>query len=159
MLEEQLIQTAGFHNVGPADAPTGFQLRVRSPYYRGLWANLIEKPTVTVDGERFDGDSIRWTLPAGEFSFDELQRSADARWPLGEAATLTVPRDALVLREAHTYVMRVKADNTAEQIEVRAGAARDALVEVTGELNPGDKVIVRGAERLSPGQAVRVVEG
>ena len=56
MLEEQLIQTAGFRNVGPEGAPTGFQLRVRSPYYRGLWANLIEKPTVTVDGERFDGD-------------------------------------------------------------------------------------------------------
>ena len=50
MLEEQLIQTAGFRNVGPEGARTGFQLRVRSPYYRGLWANLIEKPTVTVDG-------------------------------------------------------------------------------------------------------------
>ncbi|UUT36118.1 hypothetical protein [Microbacterium elymi] len=31
MLEEPLIQAAGFRNVGPEQAPTGFQLRVRKP--------------------------------------------------------------------------------------------------------------------------------
>jgi len=108
MLEEQLIQAAGFRNVGPEGAPTGFQLRVRSPYYRGLWANLIEKPTVTVDGERFDGDTIRWTLPAGEFSFEELQQSADARWPLGHAAVLTVPRDGGLARGIHDVSLELR---------------------------------------------------
>src|SRR6185312_2168300 len=93
MLQEQLIQTAGFRNVGPADARTGFQLRIRSPYYRGLWADLIERPTVIVDDEEFDGRDIRWTLPDGDFSFAELQESTDARWPMGTAAVLTVPRD------------------------------------------------------------------
>ena len=108
MLEEQLIQTAGFRNVGPHGAPTGFQLRVRSPYYRGLWANLIEKPTVTVDGERFDGDTIRWTLPAGEFSFEELQQAADARWPLGHAAVLTVPRAGGLARGIHDVSLELR---------------------------------------------------
>jgi len=108
MLEEQLIQTAGFRNVGPQGAPTGFQLRVRSPYYRGLWANLIEKPTVTVDGERFDGDTIRWTLPAGDFSFEELQQAADARWPLGHAAVLTVPRDGGLARGIHDVGLELR---------------------------------------------------
>ena len=73
-------------------------------------------------------------------------------------AALTVPRDALVLRESQTYVMRVKPDNTAERVEVKPGAARDTMVEVTGSLSAGDRVVVRGAERLSQGQAVRIVE-
>ncbi len=84
MLEEQLIQTAGFRNVGPEGARTGFQLRVRSPYYRGLWANLIEKPTVTVDGERFDGDGIRWTLPGGTSPSPSCRRRPT---PAGRSAT------------------------------------------------------------------------
>ncbi|MEY9951491.1 DUF6379 domain-containing protein [Leifsonia sp. EB34] len=113
MLEEQLIQTSGFRNVGPEGARTGFQLRVRSPYYRGLWANLIEKPTVTVDGERFGGDDIRWTLPTGhdsvaEFSFAELQESPDARWPLGHAAVLTVPRAGGLARGIHDVALELR---------------------------------------------------
>ncbi|GAA4155155.1 C-glycoside deglycosidase beta subunit domain-containing protein [Leifsonia shinshuensis] len=124
MLEEQLIQTSGFRNVGPEGARTGFQLRVRSPYYRGLWANLIEKPTVTVDGERFDGDDIRWTLPTGhdtaaEFSFAELQESTDARWPLGHAAVLTVPRAGGLSRGIHdvTLELRLRMSYIPEELQ------------------------------------------
>ena len=62
-----------------------------------------------------------------------------------------MPRDALILRDARTYVMRVTAENTAEPVDVAAGAARDARVEVRGELHAGDRVVVRGAERLQPG--------
>lgn len=119
MLEEQLIQTTGFRNVGPEGARTGFQLRVRSPYYRGLWANLIEKPTVTVDGERFDGDTIRWTLPAGEFSLAELADSVDARWPLGHAAVLTVPREGGLARGIHdvTLELRLRMSYIPEELQ------------------------------------------
>jgi hypothetical protein len=119
MLEEQLIQTAGFRNVGPEDGSTGFQLRVRSPYYRGLWANLIERPTVVVDGEEFEGDSIRWTLPDGDFSFAELQQSADARWPLGHAAVLTVPRPGGLSRGIHdvTLVLRLRMSYIPEELQ------------------------------------------
>jgi hypothetical protein len=104
---------------------------VRSPYYRGLWANLIEKPTVTVDGERFDGDTIRWTLPAGEFSFDELQQSADARWPLGHAAVLTVPRDGGLARGIHdvSLELRLRMSYIPEELQPSIWtAARKAVI-------------------------------
>ena len=119
MLEEQLIQAAGFRNVGPDDAPTGFQLRVRSPYYRGLWANLIEKPTVTVDGEEFAGDDIRWTLPTGEYTFTELQRSPDARWPMDAPAVLTVPRPGGLARGIHdvTLELRLRMSYIPEELQ------------------------------------------
>jgi RND family efflux transporter MFP subunit len=73
--------------------------------------------------------------------------------------TLTVPRDALVHRQNETYVMRVAADNTAEQIPVSASLASGDRVEVHGALSAGDRLIVRGAERLSPGQAVKIANG
>lgn len=124
MLEEQLIQAAGFRNVGPEDAPTGFQLRVRSPYYRGLWGNLIEKPTVTVDGEEFAGDDIVWTLPAGpsgatDYTFDELQRSPDARWPMDAPAVLTVPKPGGLARGIHdvTLELRLRMSYIPEELQ------------------------------------------
>lgn len=108
MLEEPLIQAAGFRNVGPDGAATGFQLRVRSPYYRGLWGSLIEKPTVTVDGEEFAGDDIRWTLPTGEYSFAQLQASTDARWPMDAPAVLTVPRPGGLARGIHDVTLELR---------------------------------------------------
>ncbi|TDR35572.1 RND family efflux transporter MFP subunit [Tahibacter aquaticus] len=132
----------------------GQEIQVR---LHGATQPVTVRAVVPVGDERSRQFELRVSLPEG---FALVGTAVEVALPeSGGELALTVPRDALVLREAHTYVMRVKADNTAEQVEVRAGAARDALVEVTGQLSPGDRVIVRGAERLSPGQAVRVVEG
>ncbi len=83
---------------------------------------------------------------------------ADVRLPtalLDQA--LLVPRDALVLRREAKYVYRITPDSTAEQVKVTLGPGRGEWIVVQGELSPGDRVAVRGAERLSNGQAVEVV--
>lgn len=72
---------------------------------------------------------------------------------------LTVPRDALVQRQDRTYVMRVSGENKAEQVVVTPGTSSGDFVEVRGALSVGDRLVVRGAERLSPGQAVSVRSG
>ena len=78
----------------------------------------------------------------------------------GAAETaLTVPRDALVRRQDRTYVMRVSGDNKAEQVIVTPGTSSGEFVEVRGALNAGDRLVVRGAERLSVGQLVAVRSG
>ena len=88
-------------------------------------------------------------------------------WPVGlnvrvavangeSKEVIAVPRDALVLRREGTSIFRVKADNTAEQVTVTIGMASGELVEIIGPVNPGDKIVVRGAERLQPGQAVQI---
>lgn len=71
-------------------------------------------------------------------------------------AGLTVPRDALVLRQDRTYVIRVSSDNKAEQVPVTLGATSGDLVEVRGALSVGDRLVVRGAERLNAGQSVSI---
>ena len=50
--------------------------------------------------------------------------------------------------------MRVRPDNTAERVAVNIGPGRANHVQVDGTLLAGDRVIIRGAERLEPGQSV-----
>ena len=57
------------------------------------------------------------------------------------------------------FVMRVSGDNKAEQVIVTPGTSSGEFVEVRGALNAGDRLVVRGAERLSVGQLVAVRSG
>lgn len=77
--------------------------------------------------------------------------------PLGTPrAQMAVPRDALILRADGTSVYRVKAD-TAERLAVIPGVADGDWVAVTGALEPGERVVVRGGENLQDGAPVKVV--
>ena len=76
--------------------------------------------------------------------------------PRNFKAVVTVPRDAVILRQGASYVMRVRADNTAERVAVNLGPGRDNQVQIGGTLRAGDRVIVRGGERLEPGQTVKI---
>jgi len=60
----------------------------------------------------------------------------------------------LVLRREGASVFRVKSDNTVEQVHVITGLGDGSYIEVIGELEAGDQVVTRGAERLSPGMEV-----
>lgn len=91
MLDANMIQTTGFRN---HDDGSGFSVRIRSPYYRGIWTNLLDGAVVTVDGERFEASEVEWNLGGKRSSLSELQEAADRRWPVEEAAELTVKRAA-----------------------------------------------------------------
>jgi RND family efflux transporter MFP subunit len=123
-----------------------------------------------VDGEHKGSGKVRAVIPVG----DERSRMVELRialsdrsWRVGAPvrveiapqslkAVVTVPRDAVILRQGSSYVMRVKADNTAERVAVNIGPGRANQVQIDGTLQAGDRVVVRGAERLEPGQAVKV---
>ena len=73
MLEKDMIQSHGFRNVVAGGEVTGFQLRIRIPYYRGIWASLLEGADVTVDGEEFSRDGILWTIGDRTLTLAELE--------------------------------------------------------------------------------------
>ena len=89
MLETAMIQTRGFRNRADGD---GFEVRLRLPYYRGLWTNLVDGAAVTVDGERFAAGTIGWSIDGVAYTLDELRADEDARWPVDVPAVLSVPR-------------------------------------------------------------------
>ena len=72
---------------------------------------------------------------------------------------VAIPRDALVLRGSEMFVLRVTSDNVVEKVNVDTGIGLGSLVEVIGDVNGGDRVITRGAERLQPGQEVVISGG
>jgi len=76
--------------------------------------------------------------------------------PKGEAKqSVSVPRDALILKGSTFYLFRVNADNKAEQLRVEVDAAVGNWVSLKGGVvAAGDKVIIRGGERLQPNASV-----
>ncbi|MBN7798728.1 efflux RND transporter periplasmic adaptor subunit [Parahaliea mediterranea] len=123
-------------------------------------------------GEVRDMARIRGLVPVGDTRsrMMELRLAlAASPWLIGEAVTvelpdsvrhsaLRVPRDALVLRDGEVFVYTVNEDNTARKVVVTPGAGRGESIAIEGELQPGDAVVVRGAERLREGQALRVIQ-
>jgi RND family efflux transporter MFP subunit len=68
--------------------------------------------------------------------------------------SLTVPRDALILRKNGSYVIKVNADSTVSRLAVVVGKGNKERVAITGSLKHGDNVAIRGAERLADGDKV-----
>lgn len=67
---------------------------------------------------------------------------------------LTVPKDALVQGRGGGWMVFVAADGKAEPRPITLGQAAGSRMEVLSGLAPGDQVVVRGNERLRPGQSV-----
>jgi RND family efflux transporter MFP subunit len=82
---------------------------------------------------------------------------AEVALPLGtRREALLIPKDAVVrtATEATETVYRILADGTVEPVVVRSGRGYGVWVEASGPLEPGDRLVTRGNERLRPGQAV-----
>jgi RND family efflux transporter MFP subunit len=115
------------------------------------------RTVVAVGSENTHQFELRLDIESGRFPVGQTVRvsvpTSDAR------QALVVPRDALVLRPGSISVFIVDGDKKAKQIMVTTGIDAGDQIEVAGDLNDGDTVIVRGNERLRPGQAVSIMEG
>ncbi len=85
-----------------------------------------------------------------------VNQSATVLIPAGaERQVLTVHKDAIVRNQGQAFVY-VASEGTAQIRPVQLGAAVGGRFEVLGGLGPGEPVVVRGNERLQPGQAITV---
>lgn len=121
---------------------------------------------------RDGGGTVRTIVPFGnpESHMFEVRLSVDPGvWTVGESVrlamptasakeVLAIPRDALVLRREGAFVFRINDEQIAEQVNVMTGLGAGNLIEVIGELQPGDRVVIRGAERLQDGTTVSIGE-
>jgi len=70
--------------------------------------------------------------------------------------TITVRRDALILRKDGVYVVKVDANNKVRRLPVVVGKGTVDRVSIRGALQHGDQVAIRGAERLKDGEEVQI---
>lgn len=124
-------------------------------------------------GGRQSLSPVRRVIPVGDERsrmFEVRVAVTDPSWVVGSPVRVAlpnsdprqlvaIPRDALVLRGSEMFVLRVTADNVVEKVEVDTGIGLGRMVEVIGNLSGGDRVVIRGAERLKPGQQVVVAKG
>src|ERR1039458_4201921 len=75
MFEKYIICTRGFRNVIQDGQTTGFQLNVRISYYRGIPLSCVEGFDVTVDGEAFSPDKMRYAIGDRTFTVGEAAQA------------------------------------------------------------------------------------
>lgn len=73
----------------------------------------------------------------------------------GTEKAILVPKDALVLG-GPSPIVYVVLDGKAVPVPVETGIALEGLIQVKGGVLGGQKVVVRGNERLRPGQPVKI---
>lgn len=151
--------------------PDHLEVVARAPlsYYR--YVRPGDELAIRVDDDLLMPAPLRTVVSIGnEFNHVfELRLDVQQPLPVGQTVRVTVPtanvrevlavpRDALVLRGDGISIFIVDEDNKARRIRVATGIGSDDLIEVTGPIQPGDLVVVRGNERLRPGQDVAIQE-
>ncbi|MNC97891.1 hypothetical protein D3C83_156940 [compost metagenome] len=61
-----------------------------------------------------------------------------------------------MLRADGKFVFRIGEGEVAERLPVETGIETGEMVELRGPFAAGDRLVVRGAENLSPGQKVTI---
>jgi RND family efflux transporter MFP subunit len=80
------------------------------------------------------------------------------QWPVRRSGpSLFVPSASVASTTDRTFVIRVRGGKT-EWVDIRTGLTTGPLVEVFGDLHPGDEIARRGTDELRPGTEVQTRE-
>ena len=101
-------------------------------------AHAVDVPTRTMAVE-LDVNNEDGRLCPGTF--------CQVRWPIRRTGpSLFVPSSSVATTTDRTFVIRVRGGKT-EWVDVKTGLTAGPLVEVFGDLEPGDEIAGRGTER------------
>ena|ERR1035438_1966215 len=129
-VQYNLLQ-GGFKNVSPNGQIAGFQVMVKTAYYRGVALSMIEGFDVTVDGETFKRDQIRFsTRGTKSYTLDELESVGDIRWPWLDPATLTISKPGGLKPGSHDVQVAVRLRISYMPFTPNVYSFRDKLVLV-----------------------------
>ena len=147
------------------------ELEVAARAAGSLLASVAPGDVIAVrNGDQTVDAAVRAVVPVG----DQTNRTLEVRiglpktdWRVGAAVEVRLPRtakrrvvavhrDALILRADRVSVFVVGADDLAKQVDIELGAADGDLIEAIGSIKAGDRIVIRGGERLRDGQKVLV---
>lgn len=82
---------------------------------------------------------------------------ARGRIAIGQSDALTVPQDAIVMRDGFAHVLKLGEGDRVQLLRVQTGRLADGRVEITQGLEADARVVVRGGAFLNDGDLVQVV--
>ena len=101
-MEKQVIQSVGFRNIKDAEGKTtGFQFKVRLPYYRGIFLSQIRPGTLFIDGEKIEKDRITWVINGEEYTNEEIRTNFQVHWSVTKPAVLKVKKEGGLAQGYH----------------------------------------------------------
>ena len=83
---------------------------------------------------------------------------ARGEFDLGAQPALTLPQQAVVVREGFSYVFRVNPDNRVNQVKVQIGRIADDRLQVLSGVTAEMRVVASGGSFLNDGDLVRVAD-
>jgi membrane fusion protein (multidrug efflux system) len=131
----------------------GIRIQFTVPAYPGeTFAGVVARPSFSLDPKtrtmpvELDVNNAGGRLAPGMY--------AEVAWPMARGgASLLVPATAIKATTEKVFVIRV-AGGVAEWVDVRRGTTQGTLVEVFGDLKPGDQVLLRATDEIRPGAPV-----
>jgi RND family efflux transporter MFP subunit len=126
----------------------------------------------TADGAQLDG-KVRAIAPTVESStraalvYVDIPSTGAARPGmfargeilLGQAAASMTPLSSVVTQDGYTYVFVVNDQQQVVRRRVETGAVHDNQIEIVAGVQPGERIVDKGAGFLKDGDRVRVVVG
>lgn len=97
-------------------------------------------------------------LPAGSASAPfKAGMYASGEFEMGSSSALTVPQQAIAVRDGFSYVFRLNPDQRVSQIKVEPGRRLAERIEIVKGITPDTTIVVSGAGFLNDGDLVRNV--
>ncbi|MBT8051170.1 MAG: efflux RND transporter periplasmic adaptor subunit [Gammaproteobacteria bacterium] len=151
--------------------PADLEVIARAPLEYYAYVQRGQALELSTPGRTVPG-TVRTVVAIGDRNTHQFELRLDLEgqpFPVGQTLrvsipvsntrqVLTVPRDALVLRSTGASVFVIADDDTARQVSVIPGIGQGDDIEISGEISAGERVVVRGNERLQPGQAVQIMD-
>lgn len=104
-MDREVIQAGGFRNTTKDGKIDGFQLKVRLPYYRGVFLSQLRPGTLTIDGERFEKETIIWNICGEDYTLDEMKTDFQTHWGIDEPAILKVEKEGGLCQGYHDITL------------------------------------------------------
>jgi len=143
-------------------------------------SNLREGQTIYAKADAYPGQTIEGRIAKLDTRIDERTRAITARAEFpnpgrrlkpgmmmrvsiskGQRQAIAIPEAALSVQgdSAFVYVLNRQGEQTtAEQRPVRTGARQGDFVEILDGLQPGERLVADGLNKIQNGQSVRPVE-
>lgn len=110
--EDYMICRRRFCNVRNGAQITGYQLQIRTNYYRGTYLSQVDSLRLVVDGEEVPLDNITFSIDGATYTFDQLAKATHKRWAFGAPATLTVYKPGGLQPGPHTIQLGLFSRNS-----------------------------------------------
>jgi membrane fusion protein, multidrug efflux system len=151
------------------------RLRLVIPVPEAYTAGVTNGTSLTFTVAAYPGETFTGTVSRISQSVDVATRTmaveldvnnADGRlapgtfcqvkWPVRRTTpSLLVPNGSVASTTGGTFVIRVRSGRT-DWVDVKTGLTSGPLVEIFGDLMPGDEVAARGTDELKAGASVQV---